>query len=180
MFMDAVFWGELVGVFAIAVSCVVFLSNQRKRILILKGVSDILWSANNFLLGALTGGLLNAVGLFRELVFYHRVEKKWAQSRWWMGLFCILCFVSPIIEIVGSGAFGFMPFLAACSSLLVVCGLYAKEPKNMRLLNLLSKAPWLIYQIFNHNITGTVSCLLTTGFIVFGAIRAMKISKKDA
>ena len=180
MFMNPILWGEIIGIIAIAVSCVVFLCNQRKRILILKGVSDVLWSANNFLLGAFTGGLLNAVGLFREFVFYHRVEKKWAKSRLWMYMFCALCFISPVLETVKTGSIRFLPFLAAASSLLVVCGLYAKEPKTMRLLNLMSKAPWLIYQVTNRNITGTVSCLMTTAFIVGGAILAGRENKKDA
>ena len=164
--------GELIGVIAIATSFFVFLSNQRKRILVMKGILDALWALNSFFIGAFTGVVLHFVMIFREFVFYHRIEKKWARSKLWMYFFCAMCFVSPMLEVIKQGAFIWVPFIPACGSVAAVFGLYDKNPQRIRIINFCASVPWLIYAIFTSNITQIISTLVVLGSIIVGAIAA--------
>ena len=98
--------GELIGAVAIVSSFFIYVSNNRKKIILVKGVSDVLWAVNSFLIGAFTGGMLNLIMVFREFVFYHRLDKKWAQHKIWLYVFCMVCFVSPVLSAAKGGRKG--------------------------------------------------------------------------
>ena len=169
--------GEIIGVIAIIEGFFIFLSNRRKNILKLKGVSDVLWAANGFLTSSYTGGVLNLVMITREFVFYNRLEKKWAQHILWKYVFMLLCFFSPVVEIIKTGRFDIVPFFPACGSVLAVYGFYCENPKYIRILNFFAGLPWLIYYIFTNNISGTVSGVVGILSIFMGAFLA-KIKQK--
>ena len=169
--------GEIIGIVAIIENFFIFLSNRRKNIIFLKGVSDVLWSVNSFMVGAYTGGVLNAIMIFRETVFYNRIDKKWAQHKFWKYVFILLCFLSPVLEIFKTGTFNIVPFLPASGSVLAVYGFYNENPKAMRWINFLAGLPWLIYNIFTSNITGTVSGIVGIASVFMGEILT-KIKQK--
>ena len=171
---------ELFGIAAMAVSFLIYLSNKRKQIIVLTGISDVLWATNNFTRGAFAGGGLSVLAIFRSFVFYHRVDKKWAQSPLWKYAFCALCFVSPVLEVLSKGSFRLLPFVPAIGSVFCVYGFYAKDPGNIRLLNFVGQIPWLTYYLLSRNISGTVSCAITISSIVAGTIAAWRNRKKDA
>lgn len=169
--------GEIIGIVAIVESFFIFLSNRRKNILKLKGVSDALWAANGFLTDSYTGGVLNIVMIIREFVFYNRIDRKWAQHIFWKYAFMLLCFASPVVEIIKTGRFDVVPFFPACGSVLAVYGFYSENPKAIRVLNFFAGLPWLIYYIFTKNISGTVSGVVSLCSIILGTLLAKKVKK---
>ena len=171
--------GEIIGVVALIESFFIYLSNDRKKILRLKGVSDALWAVNYFMIGAFTGGVLNMLMVFREFVFYHRLEKKWAQSRLWMYFFCMICFASPVIEFIKTGTFAILPLLPACGSVAAVFGFYDKNPTRIRILNFVTAIPWLIYNVYTQNITSTISGIVAICSIILGMVLAHREKKKQ-
>ena len=170
--------GELIGIVAIFESFFIYLSNRRKHIIFLKGVSDAIWAVNSFLIGAFTGGVLNLIMIFREFVFYNRIDKKWARHRFWMFFFIAMCFASPTIEIIKTGTFALLPFFPACGSVVAVFGFYAENPKWIRILNFLAAIPWLIYTAMTNNITSTVSGIVGMCSMIFGTVISKKIKQK--
>ena len=170
--------GEIVGIIAIIESFFIYLSNRRKHIIILKGISDAIWAVNSFLIGAFTGGMLNAIMVFREFVFYNRIEKRWAQNKLWKYFFCAMCFSSPIIEMVKARSFLFLPLFPACGSVAAVYGFYDKNPTRIRVLNFFATIPWLIYSILTDNITASISGVVSLTSILCGSLIAKKIKPK--
>jgi len=170
--------GEVIGIIAIISSFFIYVSNDRKKIILVKGISDVLWAVNSFMIGAFTGGVLNGVMVFREFVFYNRLDKKWAQSRIWLYFFCMVCFVSPVIEIIKTGSFVILPFFPACGSVAAVYGFYAKKPSTIRALNVVTAVPWLIYSAYMNNITSCISGIVALCSIAVGTIRARKMQAK--
>ena len=170
--------GEIVGIIAIIESFFIFSSDRRKNIIILKGISDAIWAVNSFLIKATTGGVLNAVMIFREFVFYHRIDKKWAQHKFWKYFFCVMCFSSPAIEMIKAKAFLFLPLFPACGSVAAVYGFYDKNPTRIRILNFFATIPWLIYSIYTNNITSSISSVVSLVSILFGSLIAKKIKRK--
>ena len=171
--------GELIGAVAIVSSFFIYVSNNRKKIILVKGVSDVLWAVNSFLIGAFTGGMLNLIMVFREFVFYHRLDKKWAQHKIWLYVFCMVCFVSPVLEIIKTGSFAILPFFPACGSVAAVFGFYAKKPSTIRALNVVTAVPWIIYSAYMNNITSCISGLVALCSILIGTIRAKKMQQND-
>lgn len=178
--MEPALLAELFGILAMAVSFLIYLSNRRKQIIVLKGVSDVLWAANNFTRGAVSGGGLSMLAIFRSIVFYYRTDRKWAQHPLWKYAFCALCFLSPILETVNFGALRLLPFVPAVGSVFCVYGFYARDPGRIRLLNFVGQIPWVTYYFLTRNISGTVSCLITVSSIAVGTFAAWKKNKKDA
>lgn len=175
--MDLKLIGELIGIIAIIESFFIYLSNRRKHIILLKGVSDAIWAVNSFLVGAYTGGVLNLVMVGREFVFYNRIDRKWAQHKFWKYFFILMCFASPIIETVKTGVFNIVPFFPACGSVVAVFGFYDDNPKRIRILNFFASLPWLIYTIYTNNITSTISGIVGICSIIFGSLIAKYVKK---
>lgn len=177
--MDWKLIGEGIGIVAIIISFFVFLSNNRKKIIFCKGVTDVLWCFNNFMIGATTGAVLNIVMVFREFVFYNRLDKKWAQHKFWMVIFCAMCFASPIIEIINTGTFDILPFFPAVGSVFAVFGFYNTKPTRMRAFNFLASTPWLIYTIIEGNVTCAISTAIGMISAIVGEISARRAAKKE-
>lgn len=169
--------GEIIGIIAIIENFFIFISNRRKNILLLKGVSDAIWAVNGFMVGAYTGGVLNVVMVMREFVFYNRIERKWAQYKFWKYVFILLCFASPVLEIIKTGTFDIVPFFPACGSVLAVYGFYSEKASSIRSLNFFATVPWLVYNIFTHNITASISCVVSLASILCGSLLAKKVKE---
>lgn len=175
--MDFKLIGEIVGVIAIIESFFIYLSNRRKSIILMKGVSDVLWCINGFMVGAFTGAVLNIVMIFREFVFYNRVDKKWAQHKFWMYFFCAMCFASPIIELINTGHFNLFPFFPAVGSVFAVFGFYDTNPKRIRVFNFIASVPWFIYSSCMGNITGASSNIIAMASVILGTVLAKRKDK---
>lgn len=178
--MDWKLIGEGIGIIAIIVGFFVFLSNNRKKIIFCKGVTDVLWCFNNFMIGAITGGVLNIVMVFREFVCFNRVDKKWAQHKFWMYFFSAMCFVSPVIECINAGAINWFAFFPAVGSVFAVFGFYSTEPARIRWLNFAAAVPWFIYTLTVNNVTCCISTVVNMTSVIVGVVNAKRAKKKAA
>ena len=170
---------QILGAIGIIVGLTVYAGKTRPQILACKFVSDAIWAANYLLVGGYTGSLLNAIGMVREVVFYHRVTKKWASSRFWLYFFASLALLSPIMEWAQLGEFSWLPLLPACGSTCSVFSLYSRRPRTMRILGLLTQAFWLAYGIILHNVTSVLSSIMIITSVFIGMIREIIAKKKE-
>ena len=95
--MDMFWIGQAVGVFAMIESFFIFQVTDRRKMVTLKLIDDILWVAHFLLIGGYTGALTTAIAIGRELIFYCKGNARWANSIQW--------------------AFGFSLIFAACAPL---------------------------------------------------------------
>lgn len=172
MFYDA-YPCRAIGGAAIIASALAFGQRNRKKILIHKLVSDLLWVANYGLLGAFSGMIMNAISALRELVFYHR-DKRWGKSVWWLWIFLAAGFVSAGLSWQGP-----ISLLPAMGTAILIFGFYNQNATVVRLLSLPGNACWLLYACLCTNYTAIIGNGLALVAGLWGILR-YDILKKPA
>ena len=81
---------QVIGVFAAFFGIFSFQQKGRGAILVWQIINNVLWTVHMFMLGAIAGGILNAIGILRGVIFYCRGSKRWAQSKLWYLFFALL------------------------------------------------------------------------------------------
>ncbi len=161
--------GEIIGIIAVIEGFLIYLSNKRGKILILKFISDALWVANMSLVGGYTGAVLNSLCMCREFVFYNRDKHKWASSPLWLVVFMILTASSPIVS-MAMGKEGLFAILPAVGSMAAVVGYYHKKPSIMRYISIFANGCWLVYNIIITNYSGVVNGIILISSALVGMI----------
>lgn len=162
---------QIVGIFPLVLSFFTFLFNDRRRVIVIKAVSDLMWAIHFFLLGEVVGGSINTLNTARNLVFSQK-HKPWASRPYIPVLFCILTFLAALIR--WREWYSFLPMLG---SVFAVIGFWCSDVKNIRKFNLPAVSLWLIYGIM----TGSISTILCNTFSILSIIIAtVKQRKYDA
>ena len=174
---------QLIGVFAMIFNIWSYQQKQQKYIIALQLLGSALFTAHFFMLGAYMGGLLNAVGIIRAIIFLFKDKLKSEHVLWLIGFILIYVF-SYVFTFTVLGK-TFNP-ANAIVEILPVIGMTAttfafrcKTAKATRLLGLVSSPAWLIYNIVNFAI-GAICCeVFSLISIIVGLIRLDgKISKE--
>ena len=103
---------------------------NRKYLLVCKLCADFFWSVHYLFLGAYGGMIPNFVGIFRELVFINRENKKWANHIIWPLVFIILNWVPGLITY--KTAVNLLPITASSC---VTLSLWCKKPKITKIIS---------------------------------------------
>ena len=71
------FWiGQAIGVIAMVESFVIYQVTDRKKMVVLKLLDDVLWVIHFILIGGYTAMLTTGIAVFREIIFYFKGNKK--------------------------------------------------------------------------------------------------------
>ncbi len=153
--------GQIIGVIAMIISFVVYQQNDRKRMLIMKGIVNAFWVVHFFMIGAPAGAVLNLIGIPREFVFYHN-DKKWGKSILWPIFFILITVVSSLLSWEGA-----ITLLPCIGSVLAVAAFAIKSVKLTRLINIPANTLWLIYVLITRSYGGALAnvIILTSIFI---------------
>ena len=164
--------GEIIGWVAVVEGFFIFLSSKRERILIFKFIGDVLWATSLLMLGNYTGGILNAVGMGREVVFYNRDRRKWASARFWLVFFLVVTAISPTYSLI-SGKEGWYAILPAIGSLAAVIGFYSRNGNFMQYIGIFANGVWMIYNILCKNTPAIISSVLLLSSGIIGVVWAL-------
>ena len=116
----------------------------------------------------------NFVGIFRELVFINRKDKKWAGIAIW-----------PILFILINWGLGFRTFnswfniLPIAASTFVTVSLWIDNPRLTKLISIPISLAFLIYDIFICSYVGVVNESIAIGSILLSFIKE-KIKKEKS
>ena len=152
---------QIIGVFAMIFNIWSYQQKQQKYIIALQLLGSTLFTVHFFLLGAYMGGLLNAVGIVRALVFLFKDKLK-SEHLLWLVVFILIYVLSYVLTFTMLGK----KFNAANAivEILPVIGMTAttfafrcKTAKSTRILGLISSPSWLVYNIVNFAI-GAICC----------------------
>lgn len=130
----------------------IYQQKSRKGMIIAKLSADVCWVIHYLCLGGIAGMIPNLVGMFRELVFVHRKEKKWAGSVLW-----------PLLFIAINWGLGFRTFhswynlLPITASTFVTISLWIDNPKLTKLISIPVSLAFLTYDIFIGSYVGIFS-----------------------
>lgn len=143
-----------------------FQQNNRNRILILILTGQLIFIVHFILLGAWTAVAVNSVGAVRSVVFRFRDEKKWAAFSGWPFLF--------VAAFIGFGLatwqewYSILPITAMS---IETFGLWARNPKTIRIVNLFPHPAWFVYNYTQNSWPGMTTEVLLIVSIVVGIIR---------
>ena len=121
----------------------------------------------------LTGAILNAIGIFREIVFYNRLDKNWAKHKFWLFFFIGVTLISPIVS--WSGPISLLP---AFGSIFAVILFYSKNTDYMRYLSFLAQGLWLVYASVIISVPAIISNAIMILSSIIGIIRSFILKKK--
>ena len=171
--MDLV--AQIIGIVAMILTCFSFQCKEKKNVLIFQMCGSSLFTINFFLLGAYSGALLNALGIFRAIVFIN--EKTFRPKHpAWLVAFCMIFFMSyasvflffgkPLI--VKNFVVELLPVIAMIASTI---SFRYSDAKTVRLYGLISSPLWLSYNIFCFSIGAIICEVLNLFSIVIGILR---------
>lgn len=145
--------GQILGFVPMIMSFFVYITNNRKKTIVLKALMDLLWAIHFFLLAAPSGCVINAINTIRGVIFAQK-GKPWASH---IAIPIFFCSVSAI------GTFatweGVRSILPLMGTILAITGFWCDEPYKMRRFTLPGVGLWLIYGV----ISGTVSGVICNG-----------------
>lgn len=118
----------------------IYQQKSRKKIIAAKLSADIFWVLHYLFLKASAGMIPNTVGIFRELVFINRKDKKWASSIVWPVIFVLINWALGIRTF--SSVYNILPIAA---STFVTISLWIDNPKLTKLISLPVSVCFMIY-----------------------------------
>lgn len=139
---------------AVAMACL-FLSYQqknRKGLITYKLSADVFWALHYALLGAYGGMIPNLSGIFREIVFVNRENKKWASCHIWPVFFIVLNFSFGLLSYKST-----INLLPITASAFVTVSLWLKNTRLTRIISVPVSLSFFIYDIFAGSYIGMVN-----------------------
>ena len=160
------------------------LSYQRKKysgVIGMQLCGGILFSANFFMLGAVTGGFMNVLAVMRAIVFLKRDTFHTEKLAWQFGFgaaFILLYVLSFTAFGVPATTFNLiMEFVPVAAMIFSTYIMRMNDAKILRKYGLFVSTPWLVYNIA-HVAIGAIICeCLNLCSIVIGILRLDR--KKD-
>lgn len=149
-----------------------FQQNKREKITFLQMIASCVWTLHFGLLGAFSGMAMNAIGIARGYVFSKK-GTPWASHAFWPYLFSALSVACCLAT--WESWFSLLPTVAMVVSSF---GLWADNPRTVRLLNLPGSWMWLAYNLLSVSWAGIITECFNTASIVIAMLRFDRKNKK--
>lgn len=155
---------QLVGIVAMVCSVSSMQMNKHKKIMLLQFFTALCFGIQFLMLGAITGACSNLVAVIRDVIFYYKEDKRWANSKWWIVLFSVLYIIIGIITYknIWDGIFAF-------SMIVNTLSFSFTNPKYVRRIILISSPMMLIYSI----VYGSVGGIINESFTIISSLVGM-------
>ncbi len=178
----------VLGLGAMVSLFLIYQQKNRKKLLVAKLSADLFWSAHYLCLGAIEGMIPNFIGIFRELVFIHRKDKKWASRVVWPILFILVnwtwagitfftkdvSFIIPLPEV----AITLIRFLPIIASTFVTVSLWIDNPKLTKIISIPVSLAFLIYDVFIGSVPGMINESIGICSIIISLVKKDKKENK--
>ena len=167
------FLTQAIGIVGMAFGILSYLNKSQRGIMIFQLITTVCFAVHFFLLNAVTGCLLNILGVIRAAVYSQRSTRKWAAHPVWIYIFSVSAFIIYILSFTVFGTepspqrliLELLPVIAV-----TVTSVSYRMPGGgqVRFLSLFSSPLWLIYNACNGSVGGTISDSLSTISIFVG------------
>jgi len=156
---------QIIGVFGLVCSLLSFQMKKRKWIMAFQMTASLSFSAQLFLLGAITGGCVDMISFIRTMIFSQN-GKKWASSPIWLYVFIAIMIGTGLLT--WQNAWDILPI---AGSILSTIALWMKREKHIRLISLAVGPCWLVYNLVKGAWSGALNEVLAMTSIVIGLLR---------
>ena len=162
--------GQIISIAGMILTVFSFQLKTRKKILLFQSLGSSLWLISYLLLGTWAGVYINGIFLIRNVIFYFRKDKKWAQSILWLPIM--------VVASIGAGALGYQTpwdLLPVVGAVIGTFSMYMSNENMLRVLKLGESPCWLIYNSSIPNIGGIICEVCSLTSLVVGLIRYRKM-----
>jgi hypothetical protein len=151
------FWiGQAVGVIAMCESFFIFQVTDRRKMLALKLLDDLLWITHHILIGGYTAALTTSIAVFREIIFYYKGRKPWASNVLWaIGFSLVFAACAPLTWV---NIFSIFPAMA---SVVATWSFWVNKTNVTKLIQLPSAVCMFIYCIVYSSYSGVLTQIIT-------------------
>ena len=145
----------------------IFQVTDRRKMVILKLLDDVLWVTHFILIGGYTAALTTGMAVFREIIFYYRGRAKWASSILWaVGFSLAFAACAPLTWV---DIFSIFPAAASVVSTWVF---WINETRTAKLIQLPSAVCMCVYSIVYTSYSGILTQIITITSIALFFARA--------
>ncbi len=162
---------QAIGIVAMALTILCYQLKQRKYILLMQYSGNLLWVVHYFLLGSTTAVVMNALNVFRGIIY--SLDKKWAKSKIWIFVFLALSISLGIITF--NEWYSILPIIGTA---IATVALRINDENTLRKVYITSVPPWIVYNALANSLPGTISATFTLVSLVVALFR-YKGFKKD-
>ncbi|MBQ8868971.1 MAG: YgjV family protein [Oscillospiraceae bacterium] len=165
---------QILGLGAMLSLFLIYQQKSRKKMLFAKLSADVCWVAHYLCLGGIAGMIPNAVGIFRELIFINRKDKRWAASRLW-----------PILFILINWALGARTFhslfniLPIAASTFVTISLWIDNPRLTKIISLPVSLAFMTYNFYIGSYVGVINEAIAIISIILSFAKERKADMKN-
>jgi len=166
---------QIVGLFAMAFNIFSYQQKTQKAAIAFQLGGSILFAVNYLMLGAVVGGILNAVGTVRALVFLNKEKLNATRPVWLIG-FTAVYLLSYVLTftLFGKEATLFnliVEFLPVIGMTATTISFRLSDAKDIRRFGLISSPSWLVYNIVSFSVGAIICEVLSLGSIFIGMFR---------
>ena len=165
---------QVLSILGMIMNAASFQAKKQKSIITVQLFGSLFFAVNMFMLSAVTGGLLNTIGIFRALVYSHK--EKFRHLKIWniffITLFVLSYFAAFFIAKKEVTLLNLIIEILPVTAMIATTISFSKsEASSVGKLGLISSPSWLVYDLINFSIGGIICEALSLISIVTAIIR---------
>ena len=166
---------QVISILAMAMNILSYQNKKQKSILIFQMVGGTLFAVSFFMLGGITGAMLNVIGIIRAIIFLNK-ERLRADRPIWLVIFSLVFLGSYALSFTVFGkeitAYNLaVELLPVIGMVITTASFQKKDAKSVRVFGLINSPFWLTYNIINLSI-GAICCeIISSLSIIIGYVR---------
>lgn len=164
--------GQILGVVAVILGFITYQMRSPKALLIVNLITCGVFCAHYLLIGAISGFVLNALGIVRNLVYTNR-DKKIFSSPVWPYVFAVIMLIAGLVTWQD-----WRTILMICALVINSVCLSLKNAQHIRYSLLITCPLVLIYDVLVHSYGGIVFEAMSIVSAVIGIIRFRQQKEK--
>lgn len=165
---ENIWWTILIqGIGFLGMACTVlaFQYKQYRKLVGLRGATELLFCIQYLLLGAYSGAAADFVGCLRNGIFLECDRRK-KSLRPWRWLFCLVFVGMSLLTWAGPKS-----LLSAVAKVASTIGYGSSSARTIRLITLCSSSCWLIYNTLVFSLAGILCEVVTLISVLIGIVR---------
>lgn len=157
---------QIVGVFAFSIYLASYWQKDRRTLLILSIIECVLFAIQYFLLGSLTGAIINLIGIIRSTSFIYKDKNNFMKKYFMPGIIHALYFLNAIFT--WEGLITIVPTIA---SFMKCHTMWQNNTKTIRRNGIPIQTLWLIYGIYLNSYVSIIFQIILIISIAVAIIR---------
>ena len=167
---------QVIGYCATVLTISSFQFKTQKGIMAVQSISTVLWTVHFFMLGAISGSLLNLMCAVRSMIYAKRSTKAWARHISWVYIFTVAALVIYalqflVLDMEFNTKNAIVQFLPTLGVIATNIGYRLDTGFKVRCSQFISSPTWLTYNAFSGSAGGVITEIISFCSAIIGVIR---------